>query len=317
MMFDKVKRVRAGLLLVGCVTACGSVGSKPDAAGVHDAPATHDAMKDGSPDAPVVCNPTAAFGAPVVVSSLNSTGDEGPPRFSADELQAVFNRTNANSSDSDLYIASRSSTSTDFQTPTPITEENTTSNEYNPVLSSDALTMFFDSTRSSGVHIWVTTRATTLASFAAPSLAAGVNSSAVDGQSYLTADGQELWLASTRTGGLGANDIYRAVKSGNAFGTPVAVTALSSASEDYLPVVSADKLTVYFTSDRAGGMGDFDIWMSHRSTTSDGFPTPTVVTELNSAATEYSGWLSPDNCRLYFASNRGGNFDIYVATRQP
>jgi Tol biopolymer transport system component len=303
---------------MGCVaTACGSVANKqPDAATTHDGPGMRDATA-GSGDAPAVCNPTGAFGTPMLVDSLNTAGDdEGAPRFTADELQAVLNRTNSGSTDSDLYIANRASTSTAFGTPAAMTAENTTSNEYNPTVSSDGLTLFFDSTRS-GSHIWVATRTTTLGSFGAPSQVAEVTSNANDVQPFITADGQELWFTSDRAGGLGGYDIYRAVKSGNAFGTPEAVPGLSSADDEILPVVSADKLTAYFASDRAGGMGGTDIWMSHRSTTADSFPAPTVVPELSSSAIDYPGWISPDNCRFYFASNRGTTYDVYVATRQP
>ncbi len=309
------KRMRAVLVLAGSVAAaCGSVAStQKDAATQSDSPISHDAAIDG---APVVCNPTSAFGTPQLVASLNTAGDEGAPRLSPDELEAVFNRTNAGSTDSDLYIANRASTSVGFGSATAMTSVNSTSQDYNPTLSSDGLTLFFDSTRS-GSHIWVATRSSTVASFGTPSLVATVNSNAADVQPFITADGQELWFTSNRAGGLGAYDIYRAVKSGNAFGTPEAITALSSASDEVLPVLSADKLTAYFASDRAGGTGSVDIWVSHRSTTADGFPTPTPVTELNSTAIDYPGWISPDNCRFYLSSNRGTDYEVYVATRQP
>ncbi len=306
------KRVRAVIVTLGGVgAACGSVTSnKPDAAKGSDA-ATHDGP--GTTDAAASCNPTGTFGTPVLVASLNTTGDEGAPRFTADELQAVLNRTNAGSSDSDLYSADRASTSAAFGSAVLMSAESSTSQDYNPTLTGDGLTLFFDSTRA-GSHIYVATRSSTVASFGAPSLAANINSGSADVQPFITEDGQELWFTSNRPNGLGLYDIYRAAKTGNAFGTPEAVVALNSASDEILPVLSADKLTAYFASDRGGNT---DIWMSHRSTTADGFPTPTVVTELSSTAIDYPGWISPDNCRFYFASNRGGNYDVYVATRQP
>jgi hypothetical protein len=47
------------------------------------------------------------------------------------------------------------------------------------------------------------------------------------------------------------------------------------------------------------------------------FGTARSVTELNSADADVPGWLSKDGCRLYFASDREGNADIFVATRSP
>lgn len=94
---------------------------------------------------------------------------------------------------------------------------------------------------------------------------------------------------------------------------------LNSNAEDQVPTLSADKLTIYLASNRPGGHGNdnSDIWSAHRSTTSDGFPAPTPVSELNSSGTEYPGWLSPDNCRFYFTSDRAGTHDIYVTSRHP
>jgi len=83
---------------------------------------------------------------------------------------------------------------------------------------------------------------------------------------------------------------------------------LNSPSDDYLPTLSADRLTVYLASTRVapGAKGGFDVWMSHRSTINDGFPTPTLVDELNTAGDDYSSWLSVDNCWMYGMSNSGG-----------
>ena len=42
------------------------------------------------------------------------------------------------------------------------------------------------------------------------------------------ADGQELWFRSSRAGGLGSNDIYRATSNGSSFANAVAVAALNT-----------------------------------------------------------------------------------------
>ena len=101
--------------------------------------------------------------------------------------------------------------------------------------------------------------------------------------------------------------------------TPTIVPELNSLADDYLPTLSTDRLTVYFTSTRAaaGTKGGFDVWTSHRSTVNDGFPAPTLVDELNTAGSDYATWLSADNCRMYGTSNSSGTGRIYVATRQP
>lgn len=293
------------VMLVGALPACGSV--------------ANDSM---GPGASATCDPTAAFDAPVPVPGFNTADTEGVPRLTPDELELYFYFyvNVGGTQDPNLYRAQRSSVEQPFGAATAIPRVNTTSAEYDPSVSSDGLTLFFESNRiaGEGLHLYMSTRPSQAAEFGAPAELANVNSATVadtDEEPFVTADRQELWFASTRAGGLGSVDIYRAEWNGSSFGNVVGVTSLSTSASDYYPTLSADKLTLYLSSTRPGGQGGYDIWTAHRSTTKDGFSTPTLVPELNSSGIEYVGWLSPDNCRIYFSSDRAGTFDIYVASR--
>jgi hypothetical protein len=46
------------------------------------------------------------------------------------------------------------------------------------------------------------------------------------------------------------------------------------------------------------------------------FEAPARVVELASDADEWPSWLSADGSRLYLTGNRGGNYDVFVATRR-
>jgi Tol biopolymer transport system component len=301
-------------MLVSVLAACGNVGTQQQS----DASVPFDSAK---PDASSICDPTGMFDAPVPLPGVNTASTEGVSRLTADELELYFS-VNQVGMDANIYSAQRSTISQAFGAPIALTRVNTAANDYDPDVSNDGLMLLFESNRVSGegVHLYVSTRTSRVGEFSAPSEVANVNSATVtdnDGQPFVTADGQELWFVSTRAGGLGGNDIYRAVWNGSSFVNVAAITALSSNVDDYLPTLSADKLTIYLSSTRPGGQGSFDIWTAHRSTISDGFPAPTLVPELNSSAAEYVGWLSPDNCRIYFTSDRAGTYDIYIATRHP
>jgi Tol biopolymer transport system component len=295
------------LMALALITACGY----PPLGPVGDAPNTDASM----PDASSICDPTGTFDAPVLLTGVNMASN-GPPRLTADELELYL------SLNTNIYRAQRSTTSEPFGAPIALTQLNTAAQESDPGVSSDGLMLFFDSNRVSGqgYELYVSTRTSRVGEFDAPSQVANVNSATttvLDVHPFVTVDGQELWFVSTRAGGLGSLDIYRAVWNGSSFANVAAVTALNSNTREYFPTLSADKLTVYLSSDRPGGKGVFDIWTSHRSTTSDGFPAPMLVPELNSSASEYVGWLSPDNCRIYFSSDRSQTLSIYVATRHP
>jgi len=131
-------------------------------------------------------------------------------------------------------------------------------------------------------------------------------------------DGAELWFASSRGGGggLDALDIYFAAGGGGSFTNVAPATSLNSPFYDGFPTLSADQLTIYFNSNR---LGSGDIFVAHRATASEPFGSPTPVAEVNSPRDDNPGWLSPDNCRLYFQSNRGadGKQHMYMAARAP
>lgn len=264
------------------------------------------------PDANPICDPTGTFDIPVPLTGFITVSGE-PPRLTADELELYF------SASGGIYRAQRSTASESFGAPIALSSVNTTANEDGPSVSSDGIMLFFSSNRVSGqgYELYVSTRTSRVVEFDISTQVANVNSAAVtdlDVHPFMTADGQELWFASSRTGNL---DIYRAVWTGSSFANATSVAALNSSASEYFPTLSADELTIYFSSNRPGGRGGFDIWTAHRSTISDGFSTPTLVSELNSNINEYAGWLSPDNCRLYLASDVVKDSNVYVAIRHP
>jgi hypothetical protein len=96
--------------------------------------------------------------------------------------------------------------------------------------------------------------------------------------------------------------------------TPVPIPGVNSSAVEDDPSITADRLTIVFTSDRAGGLGSDDIYLGTRATTADAF-TVAPLTSINSAMNESSPEISADGHTLYFTSDRGGNFDVYITTR--
>ena len=95
--------------------------------------------------------------------------------------------------------------------------------------------------------------------------------------------------------------------------------SINSQGADQSPALSADGLSLYFSSDRPGGLGGVDLWVSHRATPQSTWETPVNLgITINSADAETGPDLSLDGHMLFFASNRAGgegNFDIYVSYR--
>jgi len=148
-----------------------------------------------------------------------------------------------------------------------------------------------------------------------------VNTSYNDGTPSISHDGLSLYFGSTRPGGVGAHDLWVATRTSTVdkWSQPVHLgAAVNSWAQDYGPSISGDGLTLYFRSNRSGGLGQGDIWVSTRSSTDA--PWPAAVNAgagINTSSDECMPCISADGLELYIGSRRGGYGadDIYVVTR--
>lgn len=115
-------------------------------------------------------------------------------------------------------------------------------------------------------------------------------------------------------GELGSRDVYRAERSGGAW-TGGPVSGLSSALDEAAPVVTDDEQTIYFA--RRDGAAE-DIYVATRSskTAAWGSALPLASATINTAAAERPTWISPNNCTLFFTSDRGGSWRAYRVDRR-
>jgi hypothetical protein len=117
-----------------------------------------------------------------------------------------------------------------------------------------------------------------------------------------------------------AGDIFVSEREkGARFGPATAVAELNDATaNDIQPNVRKDGLEVVFSSNRAGGAGAQDIWVSTRTNTASAWSAPTNLgAAVNTAAAESRPSLSADGSQLLFGRAPGpeGGSDVYVATR--
>jgi len=94
---------------------------------------------------------------------------------------------------------------------------------------------------------------------------------------------------------------------------------VNSSAVDANAGLSPDEHTLYFVSNRLGGLGGNDIWMSHRQCLQCPWETPVNLgAPVNSDAGEAAPTMSEDGRLLFFFSTRTGGFgsaDIYVSHR--
>jgi Tol biopolymer transport system component len=102
---------------------------------------------------------------------------------------------------------------------------------------------------------------------------------------------------------------------------PELVLSLAAVDDDAAdddPYLSRNGLQLFFNSDREGGPGRGDIWVSERDAIGNAFRTPQLVDELSSEARETSIVLSSDALLAFVSSDREGGFgglDVWVFER--
>ena len=106
----------------------------------------------------------------------------------------------------------------------------------------------------------------------------------------------------------------------NNFGSPQNMgAALNSAGNDTGPMISPSGLSLYFSSDRTGGQGGTDIYVSQRATLGSAWGAPqNLGATVNSSASDNMTGISLDGRSMIINSGRAGGFgsnDLYLSTR--
>ena len=138
----------------------------------------------------------------------------------------------------------------------------------------------------------------------------------------ISADGLSLYFDSNRSGGSGYADLWVATRITTDDDWDESVnlgSVVNGSSQDVSPSISADGLSLYFSSNRPGAVGDMDLWVATRETTTDDWGQPSNLGPVvNSSAADYMSHISVDGLMLYFSSTRPGGFglrDLWMTTR--
>jgi outer membrane protein OmpA-like peptidoglycan-associated protein/tetratricopeptide (TPR) repeat protein len=141
-----------------------------------------------------------------------------------------------------------------------------------------------------------------------------------EGAQSLTADGKILWFtACNRRDGQGMCDLYYSIWEDGGWTKPRnAGSPINSRFSEKHPAISADGRKLYFTSNRPGGKGSYDLWVSFRKGTAWSDPV-NLGDSVNTAGLEQSPFIHPDQHSLYFASTGWpgmGQGDLFKTVRK-
>ncbi len=257
---------------------------------------------------------------------INGATDEYGPALSADGLSLYFARRTASDAGLDMFVSVK--TPAGWSEPRALDALNSDGDDLDPVLSADGRVLYFSSNRPGGsgdYDLWATRRVGD--SWETPvNLGAAVNSRGNDYGPALTPDGAILYFASDRGRSAGVEirapgasvsgvprpdfDLY-SLDLTAPDASPVAVDGLNTLHDETAPAVSPAGDFLYFTSDRPGGEGDFDLYRSRRL---DGahLPALNLGRPVNTAGAELDPAVSLEGFGLYFASKveGGSSYDL-------
>lgn len=198
-----------------------------------------------------------------------------------------------------------------------------------PVLSADETELIFTSRRQGSTgrlldreekfyeDIYYSSRKSKLDEWSEPlKMENGINTNYHDASIGLSPDGQELYIYRDGEGHNG--DILVSYLKGNTWTTPVMLNSnINSTSWESSACVSPDKKTLYFSSDRPGGMGGSDIYMAERDDQNNWIKVKNLGPNVNTPNDEDAPYIHPDGRTLFFSSkgheNMGG-YDIFMST---
>ncbi|WP_430809278.1 MULTISPECIES: OmpA family protein [unclassified Carboxylicivirga] len=209
----------------------------------------------------------------------------------------------------------------------PVVSLNTNSNEGAQTLSADGNWMFFTACGRKGgrgsCDIWFSQR--TADGWSTPSnLGAPVNTPFWESQPSFSSDGRSLYFVSSRPGGKGKKDIWKAYITGyKKDGTPFFGKLqnmgdnINTEGDENSPFIHLDNKTLYFASDGWPGMGNMDLFFSKKNDEGQWGRASNLGYPLNTEKDEIGLVITAKGDLGYFSSDglhEGDDKDIYQFT---
>ena len=196
---------------------------------------------------------------------------------------------------------------------------NTPADEYFPFLTNDQRYLFYTTREDqfSDENLFLTERKE--GGFErGSSVSSAINSAGNEGMSSIVRDGRKVYFtACDRRQVLGTCDIWQAdLKNTNLSGGEPLVGYVNSGQWESQASISCDGTMLYFASNREGGMGGTDIWLSRQLPDGRWGKPENLGPKINTEFDEEAPFITNDGAALYFSSNGHpglGEQDIFMS----
>ncbi len=198
--------------------------------------------------------------------------------------------------------------------------------DHSPVITADESVLIFTSRRPGGVGEQVTESGQLFEdvyvydrrkgiSAKPENIGSPINTAWHEATCGLSVDGQEMYLY--RSTGVTDGDIYYSKLEGTAWAEPKKLCEnINSKGRETHATISADGQFLYFTSNRSGGVGGYDIYVSERKADGTWGKAKNLGKTINTEFDEEGPYIHPDGKTLYFSSKGHpgmGGYDVFYS----
>lgn len=245
-----------------------------------------------------------------------STGEDYGPAFSGDAKTVYFVRRKQERRSASILVSQLENGIWGAPKIAPFSGE---FHDVEPYLSPDGSKLFFSSKRplegtnpKKSFDLWFVEKSS--AGWGTPQrLAEPVNTDGYENYPAVSSSGT-LYFGSTRPGGRGGVDLYRARLVNGRYAEPENLgELLNTSGDDADPYIAPDESYLIFSSTRPGGLGEGDLYVSFNRKGLWTAPRH-LGDKVNSSEWDYTPLVSPDGKVFYFSRGWGDIYQIDVKT---
>jgi hypothetical protein len=200
---------------------------------------------------------------------------------------------------------------------------NSAARDWHPCLASDNITLFFASARPGGrgkSDLWMSQRIAPWGptDWTAPvNLGTNINSEQLEAAPSLSFDTMDLYFEAYNKVNATIDIFYSSwntMTSGWRIRRPMPNTINYMSFDERHPFITRDNKQLYYDTNRTGGPGDFDIWVSEY-VSGYWFPPNPLPEPINSSGYEAAPYVYyyPGGKQLYFETTRSGSNELFVS----
>jgi len=253
-----------------------------------------------------------------LVAELSDPDKDDNPTLTSDELElCLTSKRPGGQGSSDVWCAVRGTREDPFGPLMPLTLVNAEGFDSSAALALNGLSLWVGTQKDDtlgGLDIFVSVRPRRDATWSEPQRVVELSSEEDDIPRPCAMADTVMPLGSRRGGNGYQTYLAERADQDARFAAPQPIDELELDGIEIVDgFLTEDGLTFLYSLIDSASEDPSDLYYSYRTTLRATFSAPHIIRGINSSGDDRDPWLSLDGKRLYFSSDRGGDFDIWMA----